>query len=156
MLPQCRVLVVEDFRGVDEILSIIDDQSGYDVTLAADCEAAFTELDRGGELKARFTIAVIGCADPARDLKLAEYAALRGCVVIGVAEEAGQREPFLARGYDLVEASCRPEELIVRLAAARLRAGLAERRPGARGGDLRRRRRIPAFDRGAEFARLAM
>src|SRR5690242_1793107 len=155
MLSQCRILVVENFCGVDEILSIIDDQPGYDVTLAGDRDAAFTELDRGGELKARFTVAVIGCTDPARDLKLAEYAALRGCVVIGAAEEAEQREPLLARGYDLVEVPCRPEELIVRLAAARLRAGLAERRPALR-GELRRRRRIPSFDRGTEFARYAV
>jgi DNA-binding response OmpR family regulator len=156
MFAQCRVLVVENFCGVDEILSIIDDQAGYEVTLAGDRDAAFTELDRGGELKARFTIAVIGCTEPMPDLKLAEYAALRGCVVIGVAEEAEQREPLLARGYDLVDLPCRPEELIVRLAAARLRAGLAERRPSLRAAELRRRRRVPAFERGAEFARLAV
>jgi hypothetical protein len=153
MLAICRVLVVENFSGVDEILSVLDELSGYDVILAADRDAAFTELDRGGALKAPFAIAVIGACEAEADLKLADYAALRGCVVIAAADDAEQREPFLARGYELLEMPCRAEELIVRLAAARLRIGLADRRPRLRAVELRRRRRLHVVDRGAESLR---
>jgi hypothetical protein len=155
MRSLCRVLVVENFPCVDEVLSIVDDQVGYEVMLAPDRDAAFNELDRGA-VKAPYTAAIIGGGEPSLDLKLAEYAALRGCVVIAAVEGAGQREPFLARGYDLVEVPCREEELIVRLATARLRAGLIDRRGRVRVAETHRRRRFPLFRPDLEFRRAAL
>ena len=153
MRPSCRVLVVEALESMDEVFSIVDEITGCEATAVMDREAAFIELDRGA-LKAAYTVAIIGSREPERDLKLVEYAALRGCAVIVAVEDDACREPFLARGYDLVELPCRAEELIVRVAAARLRAGLAEKRlRRQRGAEScrgvmaasRRRRRVPAF-----------
>lgn len=118
MTEICQVLVVEPSDTFRDFLDVVIDHAGYRVTaIGVDRHIAFI-LDPSVIDFGRFDVVVTSSrlgAAAASAVAFAEAALARGCAVIVVLEDHGDRHIFAQRGFTVLEKPFRPGDLAAEL-----------------------------------------